>query len=114
MENKKAKNSSLTDEATKTLDEDKIMGITLIEAAQDKRYGEFNRSLQYSMPEGHNRYSDDRVMAHMTLSKYKTPEVRSRPPTSRSDENRDTDSTSTLDGVSFYQRVHPCRLQKSS
>lgn len=111
IEIEKAADTNLTDEQAKEKVEDKILGIMLIESANDKRYGELKRSLQNSMAEGHNRYPEDRARARTLLSKYKAPIGPTSTPASESqpnDHRRRRDNgrdDNTHGGVSFFQRT---------
>ena len=77
----------------------------LMDAAKVKLYNEIKRSIQNRMPKEDNRYLNDRARTLKMVSKYKALEVRSGPPTRRSDKNRIIDCISVLDGFSFHQRA---------
>ena len=53
--------------------ENKIIGVLMVEAACDKDFREYKRSIQNSMSEGNNRYPHNKAMAYTMLSKYKKP-----------------------------------------
>ena len=53
--------------------ENKIIGVLMVEAACDKDFREYKRSLQNSMSEGNNRYPHNKAMVYRMLSKCKKP-----------------------------------------
>ena len=58
-----AEDSALIPEADLTRVEDKFLGMLMIEASNDRKYGEMKRSLQNSMAEGHNQYPPQKATA---------------------------------------------------
>ena len=77
--------------------EDKFLGMLMIEASNDRKYGEMKRSLQNSMAEGHNQYPPNKATAYTMISKF----VLER----NQDRNHSLVQESPTTGVSFYQRA---------
>ena len=84
-----AKDSALSPEAAITRVEDEFLGMLIIEASNDRKYGEMKRSLQNSMAERHNRYPPNKATAYTMISKF-LPE-----------RNRNSAHDSPATGVSF-------------
>ena len=64
-----AEYSALIPEAALTRVEDKFLGVLMIEASNDRKYGEMRRSLHNSMAEGHNRYPPNKATAYTMIGK---------------------------------------------
>ena len=83
----------------------------MVEAANDKYFGEYKRSLQNSMSKDNNRYHLNKYMAYTMLSKYKKPSgggVKTNcgyhnPQQGFQDRVPDVPAR----GISFYQRAAP-------
>ena len=94
VKNQTAEDSALSPEAALTRVEDKFLGMLMIEASNDRKYGEMKRSLQNSMAEGHNRYPPNKATAYTMISKFV--------PERNQDRNRSSIQDSPATGVSFY------------
>jgi hypothetical protein len=102
---------SLSNEEAAALVESKLIGIMMIESANDKKFDEYRRSLQNSMSEGHNRYPTGKAAAYTMLSKYQPNKKKYESVVNTSNVQRSRSSTRTRDTpasrISFYQRVEP-------
>jgi hypothetical protein len=88
-------NGSLSNKEAATLVENKLIGIMMIEAANDKKFDEYRRSLQNSMSEGHNRYPTGKAAAYTMLSKYQPNKKKSESVVNTSNVQRSGSSTRT-------------------
>ena len=94
-------NAQLGKKEVKELVEDKLMGILLLESANDKKYGDFQRLLQNNMSQGHNYYPINKSVAYTMLSKFLL--EKKNPSNTNKDRTRDTSAAN----VSFYQQREP-------
>ena len=92
-----AEDSTLIPEAALTRVEDKFLGMLIIEASNNRKYGEMKRSLHNSMAEGHNRYPPNKATAYTMISKFV--------PERNQESNRSSVHNSPATGVLFYQRA---------
>ena len=92
-----AEDSTLSPEAALPQVQNKFLGMLMIEASNDRKYGEMKRSLQNSMAEGHNQYPPNKATAYTMISKFV--------PERNQDRNRSSVQDSPATGVSFYQRA---------
>ena len=95
VKKKTAKDGALIPEADLTRVKDKFLGMLIIEASNDRKYGEMKRSLHNSMAEGHNRYPPNKATAYTMISKFV--------PERNQDRNHSSVQDSPATGVSFYQ-----------
>ena len=107
MTNEKREDSTLNTAQAKINVENKLLGVMIIKAANNKKYAELKCLLHNSMSEEHNRYPEDRSRARMVLSKYKPPSGNNRRNIRDNRNGTPDEETSNLGDISFYQRAAP-------